>query len=141
MGLNRPHAIALTAVLAATLLACGGPMTPGELSRSVDTLSSTSAEGALIARDVARDRTKATFARVRARELADVADHEAEKLADATPSEGIGGRKAQAVQLAGDISQALGEISVHPSDEAAARAAAEKLDGLADRTERLSRNL
>jgi hypothetical protein len=141
MSLKRLCVIATTLVLAATLLACGGPMTPGELSRSVDTLSSTSAEGALLARDMARDRTKATFARVRARELADVADHEAEKLADATPSEGIDGRKAQAVQLAGDISQALGEITVHPGDEAINRAAAETLDGLADRTERLSKSL
>jgi hypothetical protein len=139
--LKRRLATLTALVLAITVLACGGPMTPGELSRSVDTLSSTSAEGALLARDVARDRTKATFARVRATELADVADHEAEKLADATPSEGIGGRKAQAVQLAGDISQALGEIKVHPGDEATARAAAEKLDGLADRTERLSKSL
>jgi hypothetical protein len=134
-------AICTTLALAIVLLACGGPMTPGELARSVDTLSSTSAEGALLARDVARDRTKATFARVRATELADVADHEAEKLADATPSEGIGARKAQAVQLAGDISQALSEISVHPGDEATARAAAEKLDGLAGRTEKLSKSL
>jgi len=78
---------------------------------------------------------------VRARELSETAQHEAEKLADATPSEGIGGRKAIAVQLAGDISNALGDISVHPGDERVNRVAAAKLDMLAGRAERLSKSL
>jgi outer membrane murein-binding lipoprotein Lpp len=129
----------VAAVLA--LAGCGGPMRADELARSVDTLSSTAAEGQLLARDVARDRTKATFARAHARELTEVADHEAEKLADATPSEGIGAEQARAVELAGKIGEALSEIRVSPGDEGAAEVAARRLAALATRTKRLSDSL
>ena len=116
-------------------------MRPEELARSVDTLSSTAAEGQLLARDVARNRTKATFARVHARELADVAEHEAEKLADATPSEGVGAEKTRAVDLADEIGQALGRIRVSPGDETAGEIAARQLEKLAGRAKRLSESL
>jgi hypothetical protein len=116
-------------------------MRPEELARSVDTLSSTAAEGQLLAQDAARNRTKATFARVRARELADVADHEAEKLADATPSEGIGAELARAIELAEEIGQPLGQIRVFPGDETVGRVAARQLGELATRTKRLSESL
>ena len=112
-----------------------------ELARSVDTLSSSAAEGTLLARDVARGRTKTTFARVHARELGDTVDHEAEKLADATPSQGIGGRKAAAVRLAGEISQTLGDLQVRPDDRSTGRDAAERLDDLGRRATRLSESL
>ena len=69
-------------------------MQPEELAASVDTLSSSAAEGELLAGDVAEDRTKATFARVHARDLGNVVDHEAEKLADATPQPGIADENA-----------------------------------------------
>jgi hypothetical protein len=123
------------------LVGCGGPMRPEELARSVDTLASTAAEGQLLARDVARNRTKATFARVHARELADVADHEAEKLTDATPREGIGGEQARAVELADEIGQALGGIRLSPGDETAGEIAARQLEKLAGRAKRLSESL
>ncbi len=127
--------------LVMALSACGGPMRPEELARSVDTLSSTAAEGQLLAADVARNRTKATFARVHARDLADVADHEAEKLADATPREGIAAEQARAVDLAEQIGQALGRIRVFPGDERAGEIAARQLRELADRATRLSESL
>ena len=59
----------LLAGAAASLAGCGGPITPGELSRSIQTLESSAAEGALLADGVARDRTTATFVRVHARDL------------------------------------------------------------------------
>jgi hypothetical protein len=86
-------AAAFAAAVVFSLSGCGGPMQPEELGRSVDTLSSSASEGALIARDLARNRTKNTFARVRMRELGETVDHEAEKLSDATP----------AVQAAADL--------------------------------------
>jgi outer membrane murein-binding lipoprotein Lpp len=132
--------IGIAAVVLA-LAGCGGAMRPEELARSVDTLASTAAEGQLLARDVARNRTKATFARVHARELADVADHEAEKLADATPREGIGAEQARAVDLADEIGQALGGIRVSPGDETAGKIAARQLEKLAGRAKRLSESL
>jgi hypothetical protein len=138
--MRRAIGIGTTAAVLA-LAACGGPMRPEELARSVDTLSSTAAEGQLLARDVARNRTMATFARAHARELAEVADHEAEKLADATPSDGIGAEQARAVELAGEIGQALGRIRVSPGDEAVGESAARELGELAARTTRLSESL
>ena len=80
---RRLVALAVLGVMTAALAGCGGPITPGELSRSIQTMESSAAEGALLADDVARDRTKATFVRVHARDLSDVVTHEAEKLNDA----------------------------------------------------------
>jgi hypothetical protein len=120
---------------------CGGPMQPEELSSSIDTLSSSAAEGELLAGDVAEDRTKATFARVHARDLSNVVDHEAEKLADATPQPRIAAEKSQAVDLADEISQALGQIQIRPSDERTGREAQRQLSRLAERATRLSDSL
>jgi hypothetical protein len=132
-------AAAIAAAIA--LSACGDPMRPEELARSVDTLASAAAEGALIARDVARDRTKTTFARVRARELGETVDHEAEKLSDATPQERIADEKTAAVKLATAISEVLGEIQTSPADRAAAAEAGRKLDDLSKRAQELSKSL
>jgi hypothetical protein len=92
-------------------------MSRGELERRVTTLESMAAEGELLASEVSRDRTKATFARVRAGELADDADHEAEKLADATPSEGLADVRDDAVEQAQALADAFGTLEVFPGDE------------------------
>jgi hypothetical protein len=134
-------AAALAAAAVFALSGCGGPMRPEELARSVDTLSSSAAEGALIARDVARDRTKNTFARARMRELGETVDHEAEKLSDATPQEAISGKKTEAVKLAEDISDALGTVQVSVDNRDRARQAAADLDDLSGRAQDLSKSL
>src|SRR5215210_9464124 len=98
--------LAVLAVAASTS-GCGGPMQPDELSRSIGTLESTAAEGAFLADDVADDRTKATFARVHARDLSDVVDHEAEKLHDAQANRpDVARAKRRAVALADQIGTA-----------------------------------
>jgi hypothetical protein len=132
---------ATAAIIALALGGCGGPMRPEELARSVDTLSSSAAEGSLIAHDVARGRTKTTFVRARTRELGEAVDHEAEKLSDATARAGIGSEKAAAVQLADEISQALVQIQTSPADRATARSAGQELDHLSKRAEELSKSL
>ena len=116
-------------------------MQPEELGRSVDTLSSSAAEGALIARDLARNRTKNTFARVRTRELGETVDHEAEKLSDATPQESIKAKKLEAVKLAEDISDALGKVQVSIDNRARAAQAAGDLDDLSKQAQDLSKGL
>jgi outer membrane murein-binding lipoprotein Lpp len=122
---------------------CGGPMKPEELSRSIQTLESTAAEGALLADDVARDRTKATFARVHARELGETAEHEAEKLndAEAEPEGGVAPSKVRAIDLADRISAALGRIQIAPDSETEGRAAEEALSGLSERAGQLAEGL
>ena len=133
----------LVALLGAVVMAagCGGPMEPQELARSVQTLESAASEGALLAHDVARNRTKATFVRVHSRDLSETVDHEAEKLSDATPQEAISGKKTEAVKLAEDISNALGEVQVSVDNRERATKAAGDLDDLSRRAEELSKSL
>jgi hypothetical protein len=143
---NRPlnkgwMAVAIAAAIAFSLSACGGDMRPEELARSVDTLTSSAAEGALVADGVARDRTKTTFVRARARELGETVDHEAEKLSDATPQDRITGKQAEAVNLAKEISEQLGDIQISPADQTVAREARQKLDDLSKRADELSKSL
>jgi hypothetical protein len=130
----------LVALLGAVAMAagCGGPMEPQELVRSVQTLESAAAEGALLAHDVARDRTKATFARVHSRDLSETVDHEAEKLADADAHGEVALRKSQAVDLANRISQTLGTLQVFPGDEREAAVAERQLRSSAKRAAGIS---
>ncbi|HEX5989118.1 MAG TPA: hypothetical protein VFY75_02745 [Solirubrobacterales bacterium] len=64
-----------------------GDLSDNELNRGVESLSALAAQGQLVANGVARDETKTTYARAMARTLGEEADHEAEKLADATLEE------------------------------------------------------
>jgi hypothetical protein len=124
------------------LAGCGGPITPDELSRSIGTLESTAAEGAFLADDVADDRTKATFARVHARDLSDVVNHEAEKLSDAQADRpDVSKAKSQAVALAGKITTALGQIQTAPGSESAGRSAGGQLSKLSEDAGKLADGL
>jgi hypothetical protein len=126
-------ALAVLAGLAVPLSGCGGPIQPDELARSIETLESTAAEGALLADDVARDRTKATFARAHARDLGDVVQHEAEKLNDAEADQAdVAAAKTDAVNLADRIGSALGRIQTAPDSETDGRTAAEALSRLSE---------
>ena len=121
---------------------CGGPITSDELSRSIETLESTAAEGALLADDVARDRTKATFARAHARDLGDVVQHEAEKLSDAeADQEDVAAAKSDAIDLADRIGTALGQIQTAPGSEMDGRTAAAALDRLSQDAKKLTDGL
>jgi hypothetical protein len=97
----------------------------------VETLGSTAEEGRLLGRDVARDRSKNTFVRVQAQELADEADHEAEKLADADAVGSVASIKSGAVKLAQGISEALRRLQVFPGDRATGANVAGRLTKLA----------
>ena len=87
-------AVALAAV-AVTLAACE-PLGPDELQREValDPLGRRGRRGAR--RAGRRSEHQRTFARVQARELADAAEHSAERLTDAHPAEGLGAATAHA---------------------------------------------
>jgi hypothetical protein len=123
------------------LSGCGGPMQPEELARSVQALESSAAEGALLAHEVARDHTKATFARAHARELGETVDHEAEKLNDADAEGEVAPAKARAIQLADQISAALGRIQIAPDSETEGRTAERTLSGLGERAGKLAEGL
>jgi len=122
---------------------CGGPMQPDELARSIEALESTAAEGALLADHVARDRSKNTFVRAHARELGETVEHEAEKLNDAEgePENGVAPAKAKAIDLADQISAALGRIQTAPGDEAEGGAAQTELSTLSEKAGKLAEGL
>jgi hypothetical protein len=99
------------------------------------------AEGRLMANDVRRDRTKATFVRGQARTLGEEAQHEAEKLADATPDRGLDLPRRQAVVLAGRLSDELSELQTWPGREDVGRKSAERLGDLVDEIDDLDHRL
>lgn len=133
--------VAAGAALALLLAGCGGPMTRGELQRGVETLGATAAEGRLVALGVAQDRTKVTFVRAHARELAKDAEHEAEKLNDAQASGDLARVKAQAVRLAESIDSALGDLQVAPADRRTGGDVARRLGRLTGQAGRLAQGL
>ena len=110
-----------TALLLATLplVASGcGELSNDELNRGVESLSALAAQGQLVAGGVARDATKTTYARVMAKTLGEEAEHEAEKLADATLEEAeTADQRHAAVAVAGEISGLLSELQTFPGDE------------------------
>jgi hypothetical protein len=117
-------------------------MTPDELSRSIGTLESTAAEGAFLADDVADDRTMNTFARVHARDLGDVVQHEAEKLNDASADEAeVASAKRKAVDLADKIGAALGQLQTSPQDERGAATAGHQLSQYSEDAGKLAQGL
>jgi hypothetical protein len=134
-------AVATLTVLAVLGSGCGGAIRADELSRSVDMLVSSAGEGELLAEGVAADRTKATFVRVRARELGEIVDHEGEKLNDASAKPELAAEKKAAVGLAEQISSALGQLQISPTDESAATRAGKRFARLAARGEHLSGSL
>jgi hypothetical protein len=137
----RPSALAL--VLAALLFAASGcgDLSKDELNRGVESLSAIAAQGQLVASGVARDATKSTYARTMARTLGDEAEHEAEKLADATPEEGTEDERDAAVAVAGEISQLLSELQTFPGDENHGSLAQQHLEESQEKTEAITARL
>jgi hypothetical protein len=113
--------IALAAAVLAVALAGCDPLDHSELRREVKSLHSIAAEGRLMAKGVERDRTKATFVRVHARELAESADETAQKVTDADVQNDLGAEARRTIELAGELSDALGELETAPGNEARAR--------------------
>ena len=140
----RPAAVpAVAAAIAAAvaLAGCPGPMQRDELERGVQTIGATAAEGAVLARGAGQDRTRSTFTRVHARELAETISHEAEKLGDAGADGEVARVKADAVRLAPDVADALGELQVAPGDERLAQRLESRLDGFSSTAARLAGRL
>lgn len=132
---------AALAVAVALLSGCGGPITDDELGRGIESIGSMAAEGRLVARGVEQDRTKTTFVRVELRDLADDAQHEAEKLSDAQDGPGNADVKARAVRLASDVGSVLSELQVDPSNRALAADVGRRLERLRAEAVRLGDEL
>jgi hypothetical protein len=82
----------------------------------VEQLTSIAAEGALMADDLARQRTTTTFVRVHGGELSEQALHEAEKLNDDSIPPDLQLRAQAAIKLASEIGGAIDELRTSPQD-------------------------
>jgi predicted outer membrane protein len=112
---------ALVAAIAAVALAGCGKESRHDVKQAVQQLSSISSEGAIMADDLARDRTKTTFVRVHGEELSSQAEHEAEKLNDAPVTADLHAKVERAIELSSQIGGAIDDLRVSPHDRAGAR--------------------
>ena len=140
-GAVRRILTSAVALLAGCCLSACEPLGPDELQREVETVHSIAAEGSVLANEIAGQNTKRTFARVQARELANAAQHAAERLTDAHPAEGLVASTERAISLAEDVSSVVGELETAPDDAGAASASAARLRALAAKTDGLAASL
>jgi hypothetical protein len=104
-------------------------------------LASISAEGALMAEDLARGRTKTTFVRVHGEELSAQAEHEAQKLNDDPISPSLRGPVKTAIKLSANIGGAIDDLRVSPQDRGQARRDEAKLRQWANEARSLAERL
>jgi hypothetical protein len=83
---------------------------------SIQEIASISAEGALMADDLSKGRTKTTFVRVHGDDLSAQVEHESEKLNDDPVAPQLESRIQRAVALGGQIGGAIDEMRVSPND-------------------------
>jgi hypothetical protein len=107
----------------------------------IEQLASISAEGSLMADDLARGRTKTTFVRVHGAELSAQAEHEAEKLNDDPVSPGLQASIEVAIKLSSDIGGAIDDLRVSPQDRGQARQDEAKLRHWANEARALAEKL
>jgi hypothetical protein len=130
----------LLAAVTALTAGCGQER-PHQVRLGIEQLGSIAAEGALMADDVARARTKVTFVRVHGEELSAQAQHEAEKLEDDPVARDLHDRVQAAIALASDIGGAIDDVRTSPQDRAQARAAERKLQRSAAQANKLAETL
>jgi hypothetical protein len=123
---TRSLAVLVLIASATALTACGRASSTG-VRAGIKQLASISAEGALMADDVARQRSKVTFVRVHGAELSAQAEHEAEKLNDDPAAPQLKQPIHTAIELSADISGAIDDLRVSPQDREQARESEHKL--------------
>ena len=139
---DRLRSSAAVALIALALAATGcGDLSRDELTRGVESLNALSAQGRLVANGVADDGTKMTYARVMSATLGGEAEHEAEKLADAEPSPEVQSERDEAVELAGEISDAFSQLQTFAGDEEHGRHVERELRRLQEKGEALAERL
>lgn len=111
-----PAALTAALIFVVTLGGCGD-LSRGELSRGAESLAALAAQGQLVAKGVADDGTKSTYARVMSKTLGGEAEHEAEKLADAEPEGAVEAERGEAVAVARELAELFAELQTYPGDE------------------------
>jgi hypothetical protein len=121
-------------VLLSLCLGLGGcdPFNRDEFKHELDTLHSVSAEGGLLAEQVAKQDTRTAFVRVQAGHLSETATARAEKLTDAQVPADLEADVNNAISLAEAISSQLEDLEFSPGDASKAGEVQNKLRGLTD---------
>jgi hypothetical protein len=132
--------LGVVVALAAPLGGCGQE-TRHDVRISIEQIASIAAEGAIMADDLSRGRTKTTFVRVHGSDLSSQAEHEAEKLNDAPVAPELEGRIQQAIKLSGDIGGVIDDMRVSPNDRHQAHDNVVKLRKWADEVRKLADSL
>jgi hypothetical protein len=135
--MRRAIALGAAAALAWSLSGCGRE-TNHDVRAAIEQISSISAEGAIMADDLARGRTKTTFVRVHGEELSAQAEHEAEKLNDAPVDPALHDRIEKAIGLSSEVSGAIDDMRVSPQDRQKARQAEQDLNKWADEARKVA---
>jgi hypothetical protein len=130
----------LAALAAASLSACGD-LGQAELTRGVESISASAAQGGLIAHGVADDATKATYARAMSKTLGDEAEHESEKLADAEPEPGTAEERDSAVRLAAELADLYSVLRLFPGDEEHGAAVESRMHEVGEQADALAERL
>jgi hypothetical protein len=137
---RRAAVAGLVVVLAGLIGGCGRERRH-QVRLGVEQIASISAEGALMADDLRRGRTKTTFVRVHGEELSSQAQHEAEKLNDDPVSADLHGRIQAAIKLASDIGGAIDDLRTSPQDHQQAAQAEAHLQRWAKEARRLAESI
>jgi hypothetical protein len=133
-----------TLLLSVSLVTAGcGAIKPAELAHEVETIHSVAAEGAILADGVAAGHIERNFARAHASELSGLVDSRAEKLSDDRPPDdpALLAKTNEAIDLAGKVSDSLGDIELSPGDQRAAAKTARDLRQLAAKAQTLGDSL
>jgi hypothetical protein len=138
--MSRQTAVLVLLALATSLAGCGRASSNG-VQAGIKQLASISAEGALMAEDLRRGRTKTTFVRVHGAELSAQAEHEAEKLNDDPVAPKLEQPIHAAIELSANISGAIDELRVSPQDRKQARDNERKLRHWAHAARKLAESL
>jgi hypothetical protein len=133
-------ALGVLVAFTAPLSGCGQE-TRHDVRISIEQIASIAAEGAIMADDLSRGRTKTTFVRVHGQDLSSQAEHEAEKLNDAPVAPEIEGRIQHAIKLSGDIGGVIDDMRVSPNDRHQAHDNVVKLQKWADEARKVADSL
>jgi hypothetical protein len=123
-------ALGLLTALLLTGCAGSGSLTAKQLQKEQEAVHSTAAEGALLAGQVAEDRTTEPFARVHSGKLAEQAKSAASSLEQASAPPRLEPARRRAARRASEVQSALEELHDAPDDPAVGRRVQRRLERL-----------
>jgi len=137
--MSAPGRLAALVVLTGAI-GCGG-LDADAVRTETEKVESATAEGALVARESARDRVPRNYTWLRSAELFKKVD-ETSQLLESEPAEaGLESRAREMSELAGDAADLFGELHQAPEDPRVALHVRAKLREISDRADEVAKSL